>query len=177
MSRQRLTFVWFRCDKEMKLNPYGFNLNFDEFFCASRPEGVAFGVLGLSGVDASKSCAGIEFGERRDARECGVFNGFGGVRPLISGPAIRSAATQHTFPGHHVFPNALPKHTLEASTPAEAKTRKATPRLAWRHTNHFSPLTSHTSRLSPGCRIATLALPSARWANSFGSPNSGGHVP
>ena len=33
---RRLSFG-FRCDKEMKPNPFGFNLNFDEFF------GVKFG--------------------------------------------------------------------------------------------------------------------------------------
>jgi hypothetical protein len=50
----------------MKLNPSGFNLNFDEFsFAQAARRGVAFGVLGLSGVDASKWCAGIAFGETR----------------------------------------------------------------------------------------------------------------
>jgi hypothetical protein len=33
----------------MKLNPFGFNLNFDEFFGLTRPEGVAFGVLAPAG--------------------------------------------------------------------------------------------------------------------------------
>lgn len=47
----------FRCDKEMKPNPCGFNLNFDEFFGVGTPRrGVAFGVLALAGVNASHWC-------------------------------------------------------------------------------------------------------------------------
>ena len=47
----RLSFG-FRCDKEMKPNPCGFNLNFDEFFDLDASAGVAFRVVADGGVDA-----------------------------------------------------------------------------------------------------------------------------
>jgi len=66
--------------------------------------------------------------------------------------------------------NATPS---EGNTPAAANTEIAVATT----TSHQSFLTSHTSTLSPGCKISTLALPSARRANSFGSPTKGGNVP
>jgi hypothetical protein len=49
----------------MKLNPFGFNLNFDEFLVWRAPEGRAFGVLALPDVDAFKVRSGMAFGETR----------------------------------------------------------------------------------------------------------------
>jgi hypothetical protein len=50
----RLSFG-FRCDKEMKPNPFGFNLNFDEFF------GVKFGGARLpKDLTASNGSAGSQ---------------------------------------------------------------------------------------------------------------------
>jgi hypothetical protein len=48
----------------MKPNPFGFNLNFDEFLVRDASEGVAFGVLAPQEVDAAE-CVG--HGVRKDA--------------------------------------------------------------------------------------------------------------
>ena len=86
----RLSFG-FRCDKEMKPNPFGFNLNFDEFLSVARVGGVgvAFRIVVDRGVDNLKSCFGLAF--EKDATQFAIANGGGGAFGVLALPGVDSS--------------------------------------------------------------------------------------
>ena len=124
--------------------------------------------------------------DRRDAR---------GTHRVFTSSILSHPGLCHALVGVASHPRRVSRSILETATPVRPATAEcdAPPGGRWfrrrkRLQNacvrsdgwliHGRPLTSHTSILSPGCRITTFApLPSASRANSFGSPKRGGKVP